>query len=138
MENKPYGIFDYSELHIVKVELTGEPATDENFSAYLKEMGSVPTRAERYISILDMTKASYLPAKYRIMQGKYLEDNKERTAKQAIAAVFVASSLIHKILLKAIFMIKPYASPVFIVSSVEEGMKKVNELLVEEGILVED
>ncbi len=138
MENKPYGIFDYSELPIVKVELTGEPATDENFSAYLEEMGSVPTRAERYISILDMTKASYLPAKYRILQGKYLEDNKERTAKQAIAAVFVASSLIHKILLKAIFMIKPYASPVFIVSSVEEGMKKVNELLVEEGILIED
>lgn len=132
MESQPYGIFDYSELPLVQIELTGEKATDENFTAYLEEMATVRLKAERYISILDTTKANYLPAKYRIMQGQYLEESKEWTKQQAIAAIFIAPSLLNRILLKSIFMIKPYASPVFVVDSKEEAQNKVKELLEKE------
>ncbi len=131
-EQKPYGIFDYSELPIVKIEITGENATDENFSTYLKEMASVPNKAERYITILDGRKASYLAAKYRIMQGKYIENNKERTEKQSIAAIFIAPSFLQKTILKAIFLVKPYPSPVFIVNNNEEALIKTTQLLEEE------
>lgn len=133
MENQPYGIFDYSELPLVKIRYTGAKATDENFSAYLAEMGTIFKKTERYISLLDTTEATYLSVKHRIMQGKYVEENQERIKKQAIAAVFIAPSFLHRTILKAIFMIKEYPSKVFIVSSKEEGTKKINELLEEEN-----
>ena len=60
---------------------------------------------------------------------EYLEKNKERTAQKAVATIFIAPSFIHRTILKAIFMIKPYASPVFIVASKEEARQKADELL---------
>ncbi|AFM06139.1 hypothetical protein Fleli_3833 [Bernardetia litoralis DSM 6794] len=132
MKHKPYGIFDYSELPLVKIELTGEAATDQNFEEYLKESAAISQKSERYISLLDTSKVSYLSAKFRIIQGKYINDNKERIAKQAIAIIFIAPSFLHRTMLKAIFVVKDYPNPVFIVSSKEEGMEKVNELLEEE------
>ncbi len=131
-KNKPYGIFDYSELPLVKIQLTGEAVTDQNFDEYLKEFAAISQKSERYISLLDASKVSYLSAKYRILQGKYLEENIERIAKQAIAVIFIAPSFLHRTMLKAIFLVKEYPSLVFIVSSKEEGMEKVNELLAEE------
>ena len=126
MEQQPYVIFDYSEFPpLIQVELTGVKATDENFTVYLEEMGSVPDQAERYISILDMTKSNYLPAKYRIMQGKYLEKNKERTAQKAIAAIFVAPSFLQRTILKAIFIIKLHASPVFLLQINKKSKRKL-------------
>ncbi|WP_338812991.1 hypothetical protein V9L05_16815 [Bernardetia sp. Wsw4-3y2] len=132
MENQPYAVFDYSELPLVQGKMTGAETNDANFAAYLEEINSISMKAERYISILDMTKASYLAAKYRIMQGKYLEENNERIQKQAIAIIFIAPSFLHRTLLKGVFFIKPYPSPVFIVSSKEEAQKKAQELLEEE------
>jgi len=132
MENKLYANFDYSELPLIKIELTGEDATDENFEEYLKETADIPSKTERYISLVDTTKGSFLLAKYRILQGKYLEDNKERIKKQAIAIILIAPSFLHRTILKGIFLVKSYPSPVFIVSNKEEGMEKVNELLEEE------
>ncbi|WP_375560980.1 hypothetical protein ACE193_00070 [Bernardetia sp. OM2101] len=131
-ENLPYANFDYSELPLIQGELTGAEATDENFLAYLEEINSIYLKAERYISILDMTKATYLSAKYRILQGQYLDKNKERIEKQAIAVVIIAPSFLHRTLLKGVFFIKPYPSPVFIVSNKEEAREKANELLEEE------
>ncbi len=137
MENQPYAIFDYSELPLIKIEFTGEAATDENFEEYLKETTAIPSKTERYISLVDTTNNSYLSAKYRILQGKYLEENYERIKKQAIAIIFIAPSFLHRTILKAIFLVKPYPSPVFIVSNKEEGMEKVNELLEEEKAINE-
>ena len=132
MENQPYAIFDYSELPLIKIEFTGEKATDENFENYLEETAAIQSKTERYISIIDTSKASYLEAKYRIMQGKYLEENNERIQRQAIAIIFVAPSFLHRTVLKAIFLVKPYPSPVFIVSNKEEAIEKANQLLEEE------
>lgn len=130
-----YATFDYSELPILKIEFTGENATDENFDEYLKESAVISSKTERYISILDTTKAKYLSAKYRILQGKYLEKNKERIEKQAIAIIFIAPSFLQRTVLKGIFLVKSYPSPVFIVSNKEEGMKKVNQLLDKENTI---
>lgn len=129
-ENKPYAIFDYSELPLIRIDFTGEKATDDNFADYLEETAAISLKAERYISIMDTSKASYLTAKYRISQGKYLEKNKERIAKKAIAAIFIAPSFLHRTVLKAIFIVKSYPSPVFIVTSKEEARQKVDELLI--------
>ena len=131
-EQKPYGIFDYSELPLIKIEVTGEQATDENFSAYLDEMGSMFSKVKRYISILDTTKGTYLPVKYRIMQGKYLETNKEFIEKQSIAAILIAPHFLQRTVLKAVFLIKPYPSKAFFVSTKEEAIEKVHQLLEEE------
>lgn len=129
-ENKPYAIFDYSELPLIRIDFTGEKATDDNFADYLEETAAISLKAERYISIMDTSKASYLTAKYRISQGKYLEKNKEHIAKKAIAAIFIAPSFLHRTVLKAIFIVKSYPSPVFIVTSKEEARQKVDELLI--------
>ncbi|WP_338792061.1 hypothetical protein [Bernardetia sp. MNP-M8] len=133
MENQPYAVFDYSKLPLIEIEFTGEKATDENFNAYLKETADIPSKTERYISIMDTSKASYLAAKYRILQGKYLEENNERIQKQAIAIIFIAPSFLHRTVLKAIFIVKSYPSPVFIVSSKEEANQKAQELLEQEN-----
>ena len=134
MENQPYAIFDYSELPLVKIEFTGENATDQNFDAYLKQTAAIPSKTERYISIMDTSKTSYLAAKYRILQGKYLEENKERIAEKAIAAIFIAPSFLHRTVLKAIFLVKSYPSPVFIMGSKEEAREKAQELLKQEKL----
>ena len=133
MEHLPYATFDYSDLPIIKVDFTGEKATDENFKNYLDETANIPSKTERYISIMDTSKTSYLAAKYRILQGKYLEENHERIAEKAIAAIFIAPSFLHRSILKAIFLVKQYPSPVFIVSSKEEAQEKANELLEQEN-----
>ncbi|WP_291727651.1 hypothetical protein [Bernardetia sp.] len=129
----PFGIYDYSEFPpLIQIEFTGVNATDENFVAYLEEMAKLSEQPKRYISIVDTSKATYLSAKYRIMQGKYLEERKEKIAEKAIAAIFVAPSFLQRTVLKAIFIVKSYPSPVFIVASKEEAQEKVKELLEKE------
>ena len=131
-EYQPYGIFDFSELPVVKVSYTEEKISDENFADYLEEMGTVFEKAERYIMLFDTTHATYMPVKHRIEQGKYLEKNEERIKRQSIAVIFIAPSFLHRTVLKAIFMIKPHPSEVFFVSTEEEARKKVEELLEKE------
>jgi hypothetical protein len=137
-ESKLYGIFDYSELPLIKIEVTGEQATDEKFLAYLEEMRSIFSKAKRYISILDTTKGIYLPVKYRIMQGKYLETNKEFIEKQSIAAILIAPHFLQRTVLKAVFLIKPYPSQAFFVSTREEAIEKAHQLLEEETKKLEE
>ncbi len=134
MENTPYATFDYSELPIIKIEFTGEDATDENFEHYLKEMVEIPSKTKYYILIMDTSKSSYLSVKHRILQGQYLEENKEHIAQKAIATLFITPSFLHRTILKALFVIKSYPSPVFIIGNQEEASQKIEELLKDEKI----
>ena len=55
--------------------------------------------------------ANYLASAHRIKIGNWMKNNKDIVAKNGLAAAFVTKSLLHKMLMKAIFAIQPMPMP---------------------------
>lgn len=130
MEKQPLAIFEFDEP-IIYVTFTENSATDESFEEYVQQSHKA-FEWERYALVYDISKMQYLAAKYRIIQGKDLENTTEKIAKQSIGLALIAPSFLQRTLIQAIFLIKPYPSKVKIFKDKEEAMSWINELLEEE------
>ncbi|PIY12196.1 MAG: hypothetical protein COZ18_02645 [Flexibacter sp. CG_4_10_14_3_um_filter_32_15] len=129
---KPYAIFDYSEFPLVHVKLTDVEITDQNFKEYVDEVGKIYEKG-RYAVILDATDTKYVAAKYRVLQGNALKVNKNNVAQFSIGMAIIAPSVLQRMLLEAVFMIKPYPSEVKVCKTKEEATEWINELLEKEN-----
>jgi hypothetical protein len=127
MQNQ-YAIFDYSEFPLVHIKLTDAEITEQNFSDYVNEVEKIYEKGN-YAIILDTTDTKYVAAKYRVMQGNSLKLNKNNIAQFSIGMAIIAPSVLQRMLLEAIFMIKPYPSEVKVCKKKEEAIEWVNELL---------
>ena len=58
-----YATFDYSDFPLVKITLTGNKATDENFSNYLEEAHTIYKKGKCAL-LMDTNGSSYLEGKY--------------------------------------------------------------------------
>jgi hypothetical protein len=125
---KPYAIFDYSEFPLVHIKLTNAEITDQNFQDYVDEIGKIYEKG-RYAIILDTTDTKYVAAKYRILQGNALKVNKNNVTQFSIGMAIIAPSVLQRMLLEAVFMIKPYPSEVKVCKTKNEAIKWINELL---------
>lgn len=132
----PYAIFDYSNFPLVHIKLTNVEITDQNFSAYVEEVGKIYKKG-RYAIILDTTDTQYVSAKHRILQGNSLKINKNNVAQFSIGMAIIAPSVLQRMLLQAVFMIKPYPSEVKVCKNEEEATEWINELLEKENIDIE-
>lgn len=132
-----YAIFDYSDFPLVHIKLTNAEITDQNFQNYVDEVGKIYERG-RYAIILDATDTKYVAAKYRVMQGNALKANKKTVEKYSIGMAIIAPSVLQRMLLEGIFMIKPYPSEVKVCKKKEEAKKWINELLEKENIDTEN
>lgn len=130
MENQPLAYFEF-EQPIIYVTFTGNNATDKNFEEYTIQSHKA-FEWERYALVYDISKMRYLAAKYRIMQGKDLENTKEKIAKQSIGLALIAPSFLQRTIVQAVFLIKPYPSKVKVCKDKEEAMEWINELLEKE------
>ncbi|WP_338812993.1 hypothetical protein V9L05_16825 [Bernardetia sp. Wsw4-3y2] len=133
---KPYAIFDYSEFPLVHIKLTDTEITDQNFQDYVDEVGKIYEKG-RYAILLDATDTKYVGAKHRIMQGNALKLNKNNIAQFSIGMAIIAPSVLQRMLLEAVFIIKPYPSEVKVCKTKEEATEWINELLENENIELE-
>ncbi|MDX2188407.1 MAG: hypothetical protein SFY32_00975 [Bacteroidota bacterium] len=128
--SKPYAIFDYSQLPIVVIDVQREPLSVEDFQVYLTEMEEMYKKHESVILIFDTEKAKYLSGEFRILQGNWIKAHKHTIAKQAQHMIFIISSPIINMILKAILIIQPLPAPHKVVKSKEEAIEFAHQLLV--------
>lgn len=128
---QPYAIFDYSKFPVVHVKLTDVEITDQNFQDYVHEIGNLYQKG-RYILLLDATDTQYVSAKHRILQGNALKLNKDTITKFSIGMAIIAPSVLQRMLLEAVFIIKPYPSEVKVCKTKEEAIEWINDLLKKE------
>ncbi|WP_291727649.1 hypothetical protein [Bernardetia sp.] len=131
--SKPYAIFDYSDFPLVHIKLTDVEITEENFRNYVDEIGKIYERG-RYAIVLDATDTKYVAAKYRVMQGNALKENKDNVAKYSIGMAIIAPSVLQRMLLEAVFIIKPYPGELKVCKTNEEATIWINTLLQKEQI----
>lgn len=128
---QPYAIFDYSKFPVVHVKLTDVEITDQNFQDYVHEIGNLYQKG-RYILLLDATDTQYVSAKHRILQGNAIKLNKDIITKFSIGMAIIAPSVLQRMLLEAVFIIKPYPSEVKVCKTKEEAIEWINDLLKKE------
>ncbi|AFM06138.1 hypothetical protein Fleli_3832 [Bernardetia litoralis DSM 6794] len=130
---KPYAIFDYSELPLVHIKLTNAEITDQNFGDYVNEVSEIYKKG-RYVILLDATDTQYVAAKHRITQGNAIKLNKNNVTEFSIGMAIIAPSVLQRMLLEAIFMIKPYPSELKVCKTKKEALQWINEILEKENI----
>lgn len=130
---QPYAIFDYSAFPLVHVKLTDVEITDQNFQDYVDEVGRIHEKGQ-YALILDTTHTQYVAAKYRVLQGNALKLNKDNIAQFSVGMAIIAPSILQRMLLEAIFIIKPYPSEVKVCKTTEEATEWIDELFRKENI----
>lgn len=135
MEKQSLAHFEF-EKPIIYVTFIGNDATDESFEEYTLQSHKA-FEWERYVLVYDISKMQYLAAKYRILQGKDLENQKEKIENQAIGLAIIAPSFLQRTMIQAIFLIKPYPSKVKVCKDKKEAMEWINELLKEEQITIQ-
>lgn len=128
---QPYAIFDYSKFPVVHVKLTDVEITDQNFQDYVHEIGNLYQKGQ-YILLLDATDTQYVSAKHRILQGNAIKLNKDIITKFSIGMAIIAPSVLQRMLLEAVFIIKPYPSEVKVCKTKEEAIEWINDLLKKE------
>ena len=131
--SQPYAIFDYSAFPLVHIKLTDAEITDQNFQSYVNEVGEIYKKG-KYIILLDATDTKYVAAKYRTMQGNALKLNKKIVEEYSIGMAIVAPSVLQRMLLEGIFMIKPYPSEVKVCRTQREAEEWIDELLQRETV----
>ncbi len=130
-DSEPYAVFDYSEFPIVHIKLTDVEITDQNFQNYVNEVGQIYKKG-RYAIILDTTKTKYVASKYRVIQGNALKLNKKIVEDYSIGMAVIAPSVLQRMLLEGIFMIKPYPSEVKVCKTEEEAKEWIGEIMEKE------
>jgi len=133
---QPYAIFDYSEFPLVHIKLTDTEITDQNFGDYVEEVGKIYEKG-RYAIILDATNTKYVASKYRVLQGNTLKANKKIVENFSIGMAIIAPSVLQRMLLEGIFMIKPYPSELKVCKTKEEATEWINVLLEQENTNLE-
>ena len=85
---------------------------DKEFDEYITALDKMYTNDEKIIVLQDAQKAAnYLASAHRIKLGNYMKNNKEKMANGCIATALLTKSLLHKMLMKAIFAIQPMPMP---------------------------
>ena len=129
--------FENDLIHIEEIEnnyfvLTHKPKvpSSEELHDCLDYIKHIHTQREEAILVHDLRLgANYFPSAHRIAIGNWIKNNNNLLARGA-ATAFVVKSMMHKILLQAIFMIQPMPMPNSIFSNrgdAEKWLEKQKE-----------
>lgn len=131
MKDKSIAIFEF-EKPFVFVTFTGNDFNDKNFEEYTLQSHKA-FEWNRYAMIYDISKVEYVQSKYRDLQAKDIQKNKEKIENKAIGLAVIAPSFLQRTLAKAVFLIISYPSKIKVFENKEEAMSWINELLEEEN-----
>lgn len=116
----PYYVTDRSTWPVVTIKFM-DPATDDEFDAYLDTLDALYEQEEPFALIFDARDAAYLPAKYRRRQAEWMEANHERIEHYLAGTAYVVDSLVTRGVLRAIFAMQSQPAPYTIVGTLEEA-----------------
>lgn len=103
---KRYATVDFTEFPLIRVQFTGEKATDENFPVYLKEVEATYDGENRIGILFDATHATFPGLKYQKMQAQWLKDNQQLMQKYCAGTAYVIPNTLIRNVLKAIFALQ--------------------------------
>jgi hypothetical protein len=118
---KKYAQVDSSEFPLIRVQFTGEKATDENFPLYLKEVEATYDRENRIGILFDATHATFPGLKYQNMQAQWLKDNQQLMQKYCAGTAYVIPNTLIRNVLKAIFALQKQPVPYRVFGEVSEA-----------------
>jgi hypothetical protein len=129
----PYATFDYENLPLVKVTLTRNKATDENFNSYLEEAHSIYKKG-KYAMLFEPNGTLYLEGKFRIRQGKKIKEEYDLIKNTVIGLAIIVPLTMQRVVLNGIFLLSPYPSPYKFCKNEEEALHFLNQLIETENI----
>jgi hypothetical protein len=96
-------------------------ASDDEFDAYLVELGHYANRGETWCTIFDGTRSVGAPASQRRKMASWIKKHESVLARHSAGAAFVIRSAMVRGVLTAIFWVQPLPHPHAIVSTREEA-----------------
>lgn len=112
--------FDHSDFPLVRVTFVGD-ATNEEFAAYLAEMGQLFLRRKPNATVLDAREAGMTPATQRRMQAEWIREHEDDLRRFSRGTAFVISSPVIRGALTAILWLQPMPQPHVVVATVAEA-----------------
>lgn len=118
---------------LMQVKYLSKEPTDQEFDQYLSYLDKIYALGENFYMILDLRLAgSYMNTAHRIKLGNWLKLNQDKMKKYNKGAAFVSGSIVHQLIMKAVFAIQHYPVEYTIVRTEQE----VNKWLAARGIKI--
>lgn len=125
--------FDKSLFPIVVVKFKGGEISEKEFDAHLDRMYHLYSEHDKILIVFDTSNAKYLSSTLRIKQGNWLKKHHKLLKDTIIAAVYVSSSVMMKMMLKGIFLVQTPAWEHKVVVNLDNGLEWAKEKLKEKG-----
>ncbi len=106
-----YATVSTTDFPIINVTFTGEPANDENFLLYLREVKNSYDRQSKLAILFDATKAVFPGMALQKMQAQWLKDNTAMMQNYCVGTAYVIPNVVIRNVLKAIFLLQPQPVP---------------------------
>ena len=113
------------------IEFNAKDPDEKDFDLYLEGLAYIYSHKDITILYDARKAATYLPSTHRIRLGNWMKDNCQLMEDHCLSVAFATKSIVHKLLLKAIFAIQPMPVPYEVFSKYEEAeswLKKQREL----------
>ncbi len=123
-----YAEFDETEYPIVKVRFVEEP-TLEGFRSYLSHLTEILEDGQKHALHLDTGDTTQLPARFRDMQARWIEDSEAEFGEYWICAAFVTRRRIFRGVLQVLLWLHPPYYPYKVTADPDEGLEWNREQL---------
>ncbi|SFB77514.1 hypothetical protein SAMN05421780_101421 [Flexibacter flexilis DSM 6793] len=101
--------FSRLQAGVMQVKYLSQSPTDHDFDEYLSYLDKIYALGENFFMILDLRLAgSYMATAHRVKLGNWLKINQEKMKKHNKGAAFVSGSIVHQLIMKAVFAIQHY------------------------------
>jgi hypothetical protein len=124
-----YAEVDTTDHPMVIVTFTGQKATEENFSLYLKEVEQCYQNKDKIVIIFDGRKATFPGLRFQRMQAEWLKKNQAMVATLCMGTIYIISSIWISLALRMILFLQPQPTEFTIVSSLSQAMNWAVEKL---------
>jgi hypothetical protein len=124
-----YFTLNTDKFPYIYVKFEAKQPTDEEFEEYIEYAGKLLLQNQPYAIILNLSKAGYLKAKYRIKVGNFFKKNQTHISKFCRGTAHITDSAIQKFLLQAIFAVQKPPYEYIVVKEEERAYQWLEEQL---------
>jgi hypothetical protein len=116
----PYYVMDQSTWPVVTVKFI-DPATDDEFDAYLRSLEALYDRETPFALVFDARDAAYLPRQYRKRQAQWIDDNEAQIREYLAGTAYVIPSAVLRGVLRAIFALQDQPAEYVVTDTLEDA-----------------
>ena len=110
-------VFDERDFPIVKVKISGDLDSDNEFQEFLNKWTSYYDNKKDYIFVFDTREVTFPPFKYCIQMAQFIKELRKKEYQYLQESIIIINSNKVKWMLDFIFIIQPPVAPVYIYSS---------------------